>query len=556
MTIVDKVVEQGDIESQSTVTGNCEIQNGESKVIFLAPEGSQVKKGDIVVKFDPSEFVEAVSERESRVNEQLAEVETAKQELAVQKDENQIAIRKAKQTLEFAEIDLKKYVEGDYKVKLSELEGSISEAKTARDKARRDRDNIRVLVKKGFREYEQLREADQVVKSAEIRLTNSEQKLDTLVRFEHSKSLAEFEGKLEEAKYSLKIAETTATAKEAKAVDRLKNEESGLLIQKSRLKVLKDQLKKHSMTAPQDGTLIYARNDWRGNGEKIHEGSMIYQNQPVFILPDMKRMQVKVGIHETVVSKVKPKQKAVIRIDAFSGVSLTGEVESVSALAASTPWERSKNYSVIVTIDSFPDDISLRPGMTGEVEILVGEYRDLLAVPIQAVTSFGRSKYVFVLQANGKFEPFKIETGRSNMSFVEITSGLNEGQTIALDAYQRGLAEFSEMDEEEEVPGASEILDSNQPIAIAIDPGLNETPPVAVESETPPPGSSETQQPNASEPQLKSGNTTVAEPPNASSTADETKEAPRVPLENESLPDSPAAEAQSSPSGSSDSDSK
>ena len=53
-TLIDKVVEQGELESQSTITGKCEIQSYDNKLIFLAPEGSIVEKDEIVAKFDLS----------------------------------------------------------------------------------------------------------------------------------------------------------------------------------------------------------------------------------------------------------------------------------------------------------------------------------------------------------------------------------------------------------------------------------------------------------------------------------------------------------------------
>jgi len=445
MTLRDKVVEQGILESQSTINGTCEIDHHENKIIFLAPEGSHVKKGQVVCKFDSSQFEEYVSERETRVNDSKAEVESAQQALIVQQDENDTSIRAAKQELEFAELDLEKYVNGDYEVKLSDIKFAISESKTKLDKERRNMESMRALVKRGFREFEQLRESEQVVRSAEIALKRDEQKLETLNKFEHVKSLAEFEGKAKEAKHKFEVAKTTADAKLNQAKDKLKNEEMGLKIQGRRLKQLKEDLAKHTMLAPQDGTLAYSSDDWRGNGEKLHAGSVIYQNQPVFVLPDMSRMQVKVGVHESLVSKVKPGQKAIIRADAFSSVALTGTVKSVSPLSASTRWQPSNNYTVIVTIDKLPGDIKLKPGMNAATEILVGQYTDVIGVPIQAVASFGRKKFVFVQNGN-EFEPREVEVGNSNVSFVEVESGVSEGEVVALDAYQRALTEFSDQE--------------------------------------------------------------------------------------------------------------
>ena len=401
-TLTDRVIEQGELESQSTIKGKCECDRYENKIIFLAPEGKIVKKDEIVCKLDTSEITEKITERKTLVNESQTEVETAEQELKVQLDENETAIRTAKQTLEFATLDLDKYVEGDYPVKVSEIEGVISEARTAYDKANRDKENTRALVKLGYREYEQLREAQQVVKSAQLKLKNAKQQLDSLERFENVKSMAEYTSKKTEAEHALGIAQTTATANQSKAEDKLANEKRGLEIQKKRLKKLEENLAKHEIKAPQTGTLAYAIDRWGGGG-KIREGSKVYRDQDVFILPDMGRMQVNVGIHETLVSKVKPGQKAVIKVDAFPGSDLKGKVKSVSPLSASTRWEPSNNYQVIVTVESFPKEYKLKPGMTAEVEIVVGQYRDVIAVPVQAVTTHSNQEYVFVKNADGEF---------------------------------------------------------------------------------------------------------------------------------------------------------
>ena len=456
MTLRDKVVEQGEVESQSTIQGICEIDDHENKIIFLAPEGSFVRKGQVVCKFDSSKFDGHVSDRETRVNDQLTEVESAEQDLRVQKDENESAIRAAEQAVTFAKLDLDKYIKGDYEVKKSDLQGAISEGETSVEKAKRGLENMRTLVKRGFREYEQLREAEQVLKSAELRWTRDKQKFETLENFEHVKSLAEFKGKHEEAGHKLETAKTTAEAKLARAGDRLKNEKEGLRIQQRRLKELKLNLERHTMKAPQDGTFVYATDDWRGNGEKLHEGKMVYQNQPIFVLPDMTRMQVKVGVHESLVGKTKPGQPALIRVDAFSTITLRGKVEKVALLSDSTRWEPSNNYSVIVKINEFPETMKLKPGMNAEVEILVGNNEDVLAVPIQALASFGRNKFVFVKNAQGKFESREVSIGKSNISFIAIDEGLSENEVVALDAYQRALSEFG--DEEPEEKDESEQL--------------------------------------------------------------------------------------------------
>ena len=449
MDLRDKVVDQGELESQSTVIGKCEIDSWENKIIYLAPEGKKVKKGQVVCKFDETEFTQYVAEAESKYTERKAEVERAKQEILVQEDTNDASIRDAEQKLKFAELDLQKYMQGDYEVTKFEMKFAISEAKTQLDKATREMQDTRVLVDRGFAEYERLRQATQEVKSAKIGLRRDERKLATFMDFEHVKSEAKYKSDLESAEKELDQAKTTAKAKLQQVKDEYKNYQERLKQRERTLKEYKKNLELHEMEAPQSGTLAYARNDWRGDGEKMHEGAVVYRDQPVYVLPDMSRMQVKLGVHESLVSKVKPKQKALVRIDAFNEHSLRGKVKSVSPLAVSTRFEASNNYHVIVTIDDFPETMKLKPGMTAEVEILVGHYSNVLAVPIQAVASFGRQKFVFVKGSEG-FEKREVELGDSSISFVQITKGLQEEETVALDAYQRGIIEFGDQEPEEE----------------------------------------------------------------------------------------------------------
>ena len=125
-------------------------------------------------------------------------------------------------------------------------------------------------------------------------------------------------------------------------------------------------------------------------------------------------------------------------------------MKSVSPLSAGTRWEPSNNYDVIITIDSFPKEYKLKPGMTAEVEIVVGRYKDVIAVPVQAVTTHSNKEYVFVQDASGEFVSTPIKTGNSNASFVAIKEGLEAESVVALDAYQRGLIEFDS--KEKQVP--------------------------------------------------------------------------------------------------------
>lgn len=67
--------------------------------------------------------------------------------------------------------------------------------------------------------------------------------------------------------------------------------------------------------------------------------------------------------------------------------------------------------------------------MSGNADILVSERKDVIAVPISAVTEDGN---VYV-QNGKKYKKTKVETGLEGDSLIEIESGLSEGDIIALD---------------------------------------------------------------------------------------------------------------------------
>lgn len=157
----------------------------------------------------------------------------------------------------------------------------------------------------------------------------------------------------------------------------------------------------------------------------------------------MTRMQVKVNIHESLIKKIKTGLRAEVRIDAFPNVVFVGTVKSVSQLADSTrPWATGgvMEYTTIVTLD----DISgheLKPGMTAEARILVGEFKNVLVVPVQAVAEYKGDFYAFVEVAAG-IQRRKVKIGENNEKLVEIVEGLKEGDSVALDARIRAAAEL------------------------------------------------------------------------------------------------------------------
>ncbi len=436
------VSDRGTLESQKTVNGTCELHGYENKIIFIVEEGDTVKKGDIVVRFDGSEINKAIAQAEIEVNQATGEVDTTRQEVEIEKNKGESEIAAAQLELTLAELDLEKYKEGDSKVEESDLRGKIALAKVALDEAQDVYDNTRKLVKKGFREPKQLRAAGQSVDSAKFNVARDERALDVLKNYDYTRKLTEFEAKFAEAKRKLVRANATAAANVQKAQSKYEAAQGALTLQEANLKDKLQQQEKCEIIAEQDGVVAYANEEWWSESRRIREGGTVYQRQVVFSLPDMAQMQVKAKVHEAEIRKVKAGQKAVIRVEAFANQSFPGTVKSVAQLSESDNYLSAgiKEYTTIVTLDDTPS-VPLRPGMTAEVEILVDDLSDVLAVPVQAVTEQKHEQLAYLKTGTG-YERRPVEIGQSNNRFLMIISGLEEGMVVALDARVRGAEEF------------------------------------------------------------------------------------------------------------------
>lgn len=140
-------------------------------------------------------------------------------------------------------------------------------------------------------------------------------------------------------------------------------------------------------------------------------------------------------------------QKATIRVDALPDRQFEGHVRTVSAVASQADsWISDvKLYQTLVTIDYeiFPDGSKkrlegerLKPDMTAEVTITVDTAREaVLTVPVQSIiggTEMGVTREVFAKVPGGGYERKEVTLGLYNEKFVEIKSGLAEGDEVVM----------------------------------------------------------------------------------------------------------------------------
>ena len=189
-----------------------------------------------------------------------------------------------------------------------------------------------------------------------------------------------------------------------------------------------ENLEDYSITAPISGTVVTKT---AKAGDKIEGGS----NSTLCVIYDLSYLEMTMAIDELDISSVEVGQEVRITADAVEGKTYTGVVTEVSV--AGTTSGGITTYPVTVRID---DTDGLLPGMNVDAEIVVSSAEDVLAIPSAAVN---RGDTVLITadspsaanaldqEAPEDYVYVAVETGTSDDSYIEITSGLQEGDTVA-----------------------------------------------------------------------------------------------------------------------------
>jgi HlyD family secretion protein len=197
-----------------------------------------------------------------------------------------------------------------------------------------------------------------------------------------------------------------------------------------------DLLGKTEIVSPLDGTVTRL---------PVREGEMVVigiQNMPgttIMTISDLAVINAEVKVAEAEILGVKVGQPATVTLEALPGRTFAGEVVEVgaSALPLVGAGAAAREFKVKVRLKD-PQE-GLRPGLTGDAEILVGEAKDALAVPLQAVVLRGEAgrERPGVFVAEGKAARFlPVETGMIGGLEIEIEKGLEEGREIVAGPWQ------------------------------------------------------------------------------------------------------------------------
>jgi HlyD family secretion protein len=181
-------------------------------------------------------------------------------------------------------------------------------------------------------------------------------------------------------------------------------------------------------------------------GETALVGTMNNPGTVLMTIADLSVMEVEVEVDETDVVALELGHPAEVQVDAFPDRIIAGTVTEIgsSALVKITASEESRDFKVVITLEDPPDN--LKPGLSASADIITAERKGVLAVPISALisredpNSSGRGSRnqvegIYVVDPDSRVMFTPVQKGIMGELKIEITSGLESGQTIVVGPY-------------------------------------------------------------------------------------------------------------------------
>ena len=483
--LVINVLEGGSLQSANAHELKSEVE-GSNTIISLLPEGTilteeDVKQRRILAEFDSSALTEKEAQQQITFQGAQADYIQAKESFEIQEKQNESNITAGQLTVKFARMDLERYLGAALaasvlaeKVKLSvlTLDGDkLDQADKALDalglggaarkewqKLQSDIDLAEEKVKRAYTDYtwsltlgpkdpndpasngkgyisqsdvdaDKLKWQAAVAETAQTKLAK-----DIFLRYDLPKQAEKLNSDYAEALRELDRIHAKARAELAQAESQMKSKEASFRLQTTRLNKLREQIKNCTIVATRPGMLVYTSTaDRRGRQEDVIElGAQVRERQVLFRIPDSSSMTLLVHVNEASINKVQLGQNVRIVAEPFPEQAMQGTVTKVSSTP--DPQQRwlapdTQTYTTEITISKPPTN--LRPGMSAKAEIIVDQLDHVVAVPIQSVSMLKGVRICYTID-NGRVQAQPVEIGQANNSFIEIKSGLAEGDNVLL----------------------------------------------------------------------------------------------------------------------------
>jgi HlyD family secretion protein len=424
------VTELGSLESSDNTQIVCRVR-GQNTITSVVESGTYVKKGDIILTLDTLYIDEQISERSKYAHWSKA---GAKHWLS---------------RMTRAKLSIPEYLEGRYVASLMGMEKDLAITESRLRTSQNMLAHTKMLQERGYVSELDVEQREFNVTTGKLSVENQETQIEVLKKFSKARELERLEGQLKIAKAQFGANDERADA-DASRRDRAIEEREYCTI-----------------SAPKDGLVIHPRAAAWKDAPDVTEGGTVYKEQVLLLMPDLDKMQVKVGVHEAVVSEIKTGLPT--RITLPNREPVVAEVSYVADIARPPSLGSGDviKYDVVVELPPLTD---LKPGMSAEIEIVLSEHKNVMLLPVAAVLELDDGFHCWV-KAGVNVVKRVIKLGDSNDIFVVVKDGVKEGEDVILnplayigDAQKAVLVPFNDniSDEKRDAPDTSNSQIENQ----------------------------------------------------------------------------------------------
>lgn len=385
------VTELGTLESSNNTEIKCRVR-GNSTVTFVVDSGTEVEPGDILVQLDTLAIEEEISNRTKFFH--LAESQVARSSADVER----------------AKLAIDEYSDGRFVSELAALQKNLAVAESRLLSTKNRLKHSEMLSRSEYASELELEEREFALSQAELTVNLTNTQIEVLQNFTKKEELIRLRGEL-------KAAEATHKA----------NVETALADRK-RLERAQDELEFCTIRAKRSGLVIYPTGQKWKDTPDIEEGATVRKDQTLLLMPDLTVMQVKVGVHESVVKRIQAGMAANVTLNRKL---IPAEVTFVASVAKPASWWTGNvvKYDAIVSLPSEP---GMRPGMSAEVEIVMARHNDVITVPAAACTETENGFACWVQHESG-VQRRTIDVGDSSNMFLWVRDGVTTGEKVILD---------------------------------------------------------------------------------------------------------------------------
>ena len=385
------VTEQGTLESSDNTEIKCKVR-GDNVIISVIESGTVVEPGDELLRLETLLIEEEINERTKFAH--LADSQVAR----------------SKADLARAKIAISEYLEGRFVSGLAKIQKDLAIDESSVLSAKNRLKHARMMARSEYASELEVEEKEFAVSQAELSMKLTQTRIDVLEKFTKKEELATLNG-------ALNVAKATHEANVERAY-----------ADHERLNRAKEELQYCVIKAARGGMVIYPTGkDW-SNAPEIEEGATVHKDQILLLMPDLAKMQVKVGIHESIIDRINPGLSAKVTMP---GRSLKGDISYVASVTKPAGWWTG-NVVKYDTIVELPTAAGLKPGMSVEVEVIIARHEDVLLIPTAAVLETANGHVCWVKQGDGATRRL-LELGDSSDMFIVVETGITEGDEVILD---------------------------------------------------------------------------------------------------------------------------